>query len=144
MRALRGQATGEVDFPPALQWTRRPFYFSVKNLVLWGIGIPFAFSAILGALGMFYKILKRKAYIHLPLLAWTAVYFAWQGFAWVKAMRYLLLIYPLLAILLDQPLITAAENFLEKTGYHRGRSMSQGRCRKAAILARPVMASRCA
>jgi len=98
MRALRGQATGEVDFPPALQWTRRPFYFSVENLVLWGIGIPFALSAILGALGMFYKILKRKAYIHLPLLAWTAVYFAWQGFAWVKAMRYLLLIYPLLAI----------------------------------------------
>ncbi|HPL82242.1 MAG TPA: hypothetical protein PLU23_07035, partial [Anaerolineaceae bacterium] len=42
MQALRGQATGEVDFPPALQWTRRELTFSVKNLVLWGVGIPFA------------------------------------------------------------------------------------------------------
>lgn len=98
MQALRGQATGEVDFPPALQWTRRELTFSVKNLVLWGVGIPFAITAFLGALGMLYKIIKRKELIHLPVLAWTAVYFAWQGFAWVKAMRYLLLIYPLLAL----------------------------------------------
>ncbi|HQN69634.1 MAG TPA: phospholipid carrier-dependent glycosyltransferase, partial [Anaerolineaceae bacterium] len=98
MQSLRGQATGEVDFPPALQWTRRELTFSVKNLVLWGVGIPFAVTAFLGALTMLYKIIKRKEMIHLPVLAWTAVYFAWQGFAWVKAMRYLLLIYPLLAI----------------------------------------------
>ncbi len=46
MQSLRGQATGEVDFPPALQWTRRELTFSVKNLVLWGgVGIPFAVTA---------------------------------------------------------------------------------------------------
>lgn len=99
MQSLRGQATGEVDFPPALQWTRRELTFSVKNLVLWGIGIPFALTAFLGALGMLYKIIKRKELVHLPLLAWTGVYFAWQGFAWVKAMRYLLPIYPLLSLI---------------------------------------------
>lgn len=99
MQSLRGQATGEVDFPPALQWTRRELTFSVKNLVLWGIGIPFAFTAFLGSLVMLYQVIKRKAYVHLPVLAWTGIYFAWQGFAWVKAMRYLLPIYPLLALI---------------------------------------------
>lgn len=99
MQALRGQATGEVDFPPALQWTRRELTFSVKNLVLWGVGIPFAITALLGVIVMLYKMIKRKEYIHLPVLAWTTVYFAWQGFAWVKSMRYLLLIYPLLAVI---------------------------------------------
>ena len=98
LQSLRGQATGEVDFPPALQWTRRELTFSVKNLVLWGVGIPFAVTAFLGSIGILYKIIKRKELIHLPVLAWTAIYFAWQGFAWVKAMRYLLLIYPLLAV----------------------------------------------
>ncbi len=63
-----------------------------------GCGHSIRCYCLLGALTMLYKIIKRKEMIHLPVLAWTAVYFAWQGFAWVKAMRYLLLIYPLLAI----------------------------------------------
>lgn len=99
LRSLQAQATGEVDFPPALQWARRPFTFSITNLVVWGIGILFGIVAAGSLAAMGVKIFKRKQLIHLPIWAWTLFYFAWQGFAWVKSMRYLLLIYPLLAII---------------------------------------------
>jgi YYY domain-containing protein len=99
MRSLQAQSTGEVDFPPALQWARRPLLFSFKNLVLWGIGLPFGFAAIGSIAAMGVNVIRKKHWDNLPLLAWTLFYAAWQGLAWVKSMRYLMLIYPLLAII---------------------------------------------
>ncbi len=97
MRSLQAQSTGEVDFPPALQWARRPLWFSFKNLVLWGLGLPLGLAAIGSTIGMAFSVLRKKNWDSLPLLAWTLIYAAWQGLAWVKSMRYLMLIYPLLA-----------------------------------------------
>jgi len=99
MRSLQAQSTGEVDFPPALQWARRPLLFSFKNLVLWGIGLPFGLAAIGSIAAMAVNVIRKKHWDNLPLLAWTLFYAAWQGLAWVKSMRYLMLIYPLLAII---------------------------------------------
>ncbi len=99
MRSLQAQSTGEVDFPPALQWARRPLWFSFKNLVLWGVGLPFGLAAIASILAMGFSVIRKKHWDSLPILAWTLIYAAWQGLAWVKSMRYLMLIYPLLAII---------------------------------------------
>lgn len=96
--SLKAQSTGNIDFPPALQWARRETFFSIKNLLLWGLGLPLGLSAFGGLVWMGWKIFKRHEYEHFPLWAWTLFYTAWQGFAWVKAMRYLLPVYPLLAI----------------------------------------------
>ena len=98
LKSLQAQATGEVDFPPALQWTRRPATFSLYNMLFWGVGLPWGIMAVLSWFGMAIKIFKRKAYLHLPLWTWSLVYFAWQGLAWVSSMRYLLLLYPFMAI----------------------------------------------
>ncbi len=99
MRSLQAQSTGEVDFPPALQWARRPLWFSFKNLVLWGLGIPLGLAAIGSIVAMAFGVLRKKHWDNLPIVAWTLIYAAWQGLAWVKSMRYLMPIYPLLAII---------------------------------------------
>lgn len=99
MRSLQAQSTGEVDFPPALQWARRPFLFAFKNLLLWGVGVPLGLAAFASVLAMTFNVLRKKNWDNLPLLAWTLIYAAWQGLAWVNTMRYLMPIYPLLAII---------------------------------------------
>ena len=99
MKSLQGQSSGAVDFPPALQWARRPYTFSIKNLVLWGLGIGLGLSAISGFVAMGWQVWRKKQYQHLPLWAWTGFFFLWQSVSWVKAMRYQLLIYPLLALI---------------------------------------------
>ena len=99
MRSLHAQTTGDVDFPPALQWARRPIWFSFKNMILWGLGIPFGLLAWLGFLWMGWKIIRtRTLYPHLVLWAWTGLYFIWQSLQWNSTMRYQLPIYPLLAV----------------------------------------------
>lgn len=99
MKSLRAQASGDVDFPPALQWARRPIWFSLKNMVLWGLGLPFGLLAWMGFLWMGWKIVRtRTIHPHLVLWAWTGLYFAWQSIQWNSTMRYQLPIYPLLAV----------------------------------------------
>lgn len=98
LKTLQAQSTGEVDFPPALQWTRRACTFSLYNLLVWGVGICWGITAIISWLGMALKIFKDKIYLHMPLWVWSSLYFLWQGLAWVSSMRYLLLLYPLIAI----------------------------------------------
>ena len=98
LKTLQAQSTGEVDFPPALQWTRRASTFSLYNLVFWGLGLPWGITSVFSWFGMAFKVFKREDYLHLLLWVWSLVYFVWQGLAWVSSMRYLLLLYPLIAI----------------------------------------------
>ena len=99
LRSLQAQASGDVDFPPALQWARRPIWFSLKNMVFWGLGLPYGILAWAGFLWMGWKIIQmRKINPHLVLWAWTGLYFVWQSFQWNSTMRYQLPIYPLLAV----------------------------------------------
>jgi len=96
---LRSQASGQVDFPPALQWARRPITFSWENMAAWGLGWPLGILATLAFLGMGLAILRKKNWTtHLPLWVFTGLYFAWQSFSWVRSMRYQVLIYPSLAL----------------------------------------------
>ena len=100
LQSLRVQASGVVDFPPALQWARRPITFSWENMVSWGLGWPLGLFAWLSYLGMGYLIIRKKGWQrHLPLWAFTGLHFVWQSFSWVRSMRYQMLIYPLLALI---------------------------------------------
>lgn len=94
----RAQAGGDVDFPPALQWARRPLWFSGYNLLAWGLGWPLGLLAVAGFLYMGWRMLKGEWQPHLLLWGWTAFYFAWQSMQWNPTMRYQLPIYPLLAM----------------------------------------------
>ncbi len=98
LSALRAQTGGDVDFPPALQWARRPVWFSLQNMVLWGFGVPLGITAWAGFIWMGWRIFKGEWKKHSLLWGWTAIYFIWQTQQWNSTMRYQLPIYPLLAI----------------------------------------------
>ena len=98
LSALRAQTGGDVDFPPALQWARRPVWFSFQNLVLWGLGLPLGILSWAGFFWMGWRILKGEWKEHGLLWGWMAVYFVWQSIQWNSTLRYQLPIYPLLSI----------------------------------------------
>jgi YYY domain-containing protein len=98
LSTLKAQTGGDVDFPPALQWARRPIWFSLQNMVIWGLGLPLGITAWAGFLGMGWRMLKGEWKKHAVIWVWTALYFAWQSRQWNSTMRYQLPIYPLLAI----------------------------------------------
>lgn len=99
LRALATQSTGDVDFPPALQWARRPIWFSLQHMVLWGMGLPLGILAWSGFLWMGYRILKGGERQHLLVWAWTGINFVYQSANFTRSMRYQMLIYPTLAII---------------------------------------------
>ncbi|NQS91480.1 MAG: glycosyltransferase family 39 protein, partial [Chloroflexi bacterium] len=99
LRSLQAQTSGDVDFPPALQWARRPVWFSLQNMVTWGLGLPLGILAWSGFAWMGWKIFSTRTWNpHLVLWSWTGFYFVWQSSQWNSTMRYQLPIYPLLAV----------------------------------------------
>jgi 4-amino-4-deoxy-L-arabinose transferase-like glycosyltransferase len=62
LKSLAQQSTGNVDFPPALQWARRSVGFSLTNLVVWGLGIPFGVFSLLSLAAMGWAELSRESH----------------------------------------------------------------------------------
>ena len=98
LRELQTQAQGDVDFPPALQWARRPVWFAWENIVRWGMGLPLGLLAWTGFLWVGWRMIKGEWRKHILLWGWTALIFIWQSLIFNPSMRYQLLIYPILAI----------------------------------------------
>jgi YYY domain-containing protein len=102
IRTQRSQATPEFDYPPNMQWARRSFWFSGKNLVLWGLGLPLGVLAWGGFLWAGWRMLTQRVpgewRRHILLWSWTGAYFLWQSLALNPTMRYQLPIYPMLQI----------------------------------------------
>jgi hypothetical protein len=107
----RKALSGEVMFPPQWQWVNTtPYIFPLKNLLLWGLGLPLGISSLLG-LGLFFvsqikkvtkdKLRGLKQIVFTPgFLAffWIVVLFVYGGGNFVKPMRYFLPIVPFLII----------------------------------------------
>ena len=99
MKSLSTQASGDVDYPPALQWARRSITFSWENMAKWGLGLPLGILASMSFIGMGIQIVRKKNWhLHLPLWVFTGLYFIWQSISWVRTMRYQMLVYPALAL----------------------------------------------
>lgn len=98
IRSVISQSAGDVDWPPSIQWARRSFWFSGKNMVLWGMGIPMGIAAWGGFLWASVKIFKGEWQKHSVIWFWTGAYFFWQSLAFNPTMRYELPIYPTMAI----------------------------------------------
>ncbi|HSR20026.1 MAG TPA: hypothetical protein VLL49_03845, partial [Anaerolineales bacterium] len=95
---LRSQSSGDMDVPFALQWARRSPFFSLKNLTLWGLGLPLGLLAWTGFIFMGARILKGELR-HALLWGWTAFYLTWQSLVFNPTMRYQLPVYPLLCMM---------------------------------------------
>ncbi len=113
LQELRAQSSGDVDFPPALQWARRPIWFAWKNMVLWGLGLPLGILAWSGFIWMGWRLIKKE-WQHSLIWFWTAVYFVWQSVSWVRAMRYQVLVYPTLAIIAAWAVISLWDKYAKK------------------------------
>ena len=98
LRELQTQASGDVDFPPALQWARRPVWFAWENMVRWGMGLPMGLLAWTGFLWAGWRMVRGEFRKHILLWGWTGLIFVWQSLIFNPSMRYQLLIYPILAI----------------------------------------------
>lgn len=96
---LTSQSSGKVDFPPALQWARRSFFFSGKNLSLWGLGLPLSIVAWLGVFTMGWRIVKGEWKKYLLIWVWTVGYFIWQSSLGNSVMRYQMPVYPMFALM---------------------------------------------
>ncbi|UYN88974.1 MAG: glycosyltransferase family 39 protein [Anaerolineales bacterium] len=100
MRQLAAQVSGDADWPPSMQWARRPVWFGLQNIVQWGLGIPLAITTWAGFVWAGWRAFKGewlKPYF--VLWSWGFVYFVWQSAAFNPTMRYFLPLYPVLAIL---------------------------------------------
>jgi 4-amino-4-deoxy-L-arabinose transferase-like glycosyltransferase len=42
---LLNQVSGDFDWPPSIQWARRPIWYSFQHMVLWGMGLPMGILA---------------------------------------------------------------------------------------------------
>jgi YYY domain-containing protein len=126
----RIQAAGDVDFPPAMQWARRPIWFSAQNMVLFGMGLPFGLLAWGGFLWMGWRILQGQWRSHLLLWGWIAFYFIWQSLQFNPTMRYQLPVYPALAIVAGWTIVELAK--LKRPSQNTGRIM-------AALIGAPVL-----
>jgi YYY domain-containing protein len=124
-------ASGDVDFPPAIQWARRPVWFAWQNMVLFGLGLPLGLLAWVGFLAVGWQIIKGAWQKHLLLWGWTAVYFTWQSLVFNPSMRYQLLVYPSLVIFAawgivrfyDKSKGIRDKNFINDTNRKRGKKV---------------------
>ncbi len=97
LAALKAQASGTADFPPAMQWARRPLTYGLVNYVRWGVG-PALAALVMAATGLLaWRLWRREAQYGLVWL-WGVGYFAWQSTIWNPTMRYFLPAYPALSV----------------------------------------------
>jgi len=105
---IRLEQSGEIDMPSGRQWTdRSPILFPWINMVVWGMGLPLGLAAWAGWALVGYELFRGKKgkYAHLILWVWVTLMFLYQGSGWVKSMRYLLSLYPLLVIMASYLLV---------------------------------------
>ncbi|MEX2031019.1 MAG: DUF2298 domain-containing protein [Anaerolineales bacterium] len=97
---IRGQSSGNVDLPFVLQWANRtPILFALKNLVVWGVGIPLGVAGWAGWAWAFSRLVRGQGPRHLLPVVWTGAHFLWQSTTFTPSMRYQLPIIPTLVLL---------------------------------------------
>ncbi|HEY44547.1 MAG TPA: phospholipid carrier-dependent glycosyltransferase, partial [Anaerolineae bacterium] len=100
MQEINELNRGNTDAPYALQWADRPpVLHSLKNMLLWGMGLPLGILAWVGWAWAAWEIFRKRNYRHLLPVIWTGAYFIWQSIGFTPAMRYQMPVYPTLALL---------------------------------------------
>lgn len=102
MRQIRGFVTGDVDYPPGVQWIgRTPILFAAKNLYVWGLGPAWGVAALAGTAWLLFRrhasggarpILGRIAALG------AAAVFLYQGAQFAATGRYFLPVLPIFAV----------------------------------------------
>lgn len=93
-------ARGLLDYPYVRQFAgTTPYVYEIENMVLWGMGVTLGCSAFAALLWFCWRVWRRTAGSWLIVLSWVFVYGAITGSFYVKFMRYMLPIYPLMTLM---------------------------------------------
>ncbi|MEX2160356.1 MAG: DUF2298 domain-containing protein [Anaerolineales bacterium] len=99
MASLAAQVNGDADWPPSMQWARRPLWFGLQNIVGWGLGWPLALLCLGGMAWAGWRIYKGDWRNPLVILwGWGVFYFLSQSLGFNPTMRYFLPVYPVFII----------------------------------------------
>lgn len=96
IQSLKSTEGIDTWFPPAIQWiSKPPVIFSLTNLALFGVGIPYFICMLIG---IGYILTKKRNVVLIAILGWVLVFFLYQSLQFVKVMRYFIFLYPFFAI----------------------------------------------
>src|SRR4030042_4809454 len=118
LRQLKSFDNPDALYPPGIQWINtKPLIFPLKNMVLWGLGLPLGIITLLGFFYSlstlisrsrfksllkisfkYFKSMAIKQYDHFLIVLWIIFLFTYQGIQFSKTMRYIYPIYPFLAV----------------------------------------------
>lgn len=102
IKELKSWEGSDVWFPPAIQWIpTKPWLFPIKNLSLYGLGIPHALVLVVSIFALIVYSIKQKKHRSLvgAILLWLLLFFGYQGAQFVKAMRYFLVMMPFISLM---------------------------------------------
>lgn len=92
----------DYSYPPGIQWLKTiPLIFPLKNIILWGAGLPLGIIFVLSIFYSIYYLFKKsikKNFLLFITMFWILFLFFYQGIQHVATMRYFLPIYPFLCI----------------------------------------------
>ncbi len=92
-------ASGDFELPFTIQYAETtPWLYHVRNLVIWGLGIPLGMAALAGTMLIAWRAARQRNMVEVLFIAALLIPFLWLGAQQVKFMRYLLPLYPLLCI----------------------------------------------
>lgn len=116
---LRSFENPNIYYPPGVQWLKvAPLIFPLKNIILWGLGLPLGVAGITASLQQlfifvkklyknilsqkelpdFFRNLTAKQVSLFLIVLWIIFLFIYQGIQHSPSMRYFLPIYPFMAI----------------------------------------------
>jgi hypothetical protein len=93
-------ARGGLDFPFVRQFAgTTPYIYELQNMVLWGMGVLPGIAACMAFCWFIWRVCRGKLDGWLVILAWVVVYGIIICSFYVKFMRYMLPVYPLLILM---------------------------------------------
>lgn len=111
IKQLKSFEGEDVWYPPAIQWIHKPpVTFSLVNLVVFGVGVPYFLVVLVGMVIIVYQVVRKIVsrshiaqvrsvqWVLLIILIWVIGFFLYQSTQFVKVMRYFIVLYPFLAI----------------------------------------------
>ncbi len=100
-RELSSFDSPTTSFPPALQWIgTAPLLYLLKQLLFWGLGLPYGLLAIAALISTITARVKNRKWDNLATICLIIIgFFIYQSNQFAKALRYLGPIYPHIAII---------------------------------------------
>ena len=90
---------GAVELPFTIQYINTtPWLYHLRNMVVWGLGIPLGIAALAGVAMMGIRAVGLRRGVEILLVLSFLIPFLWIGAQQVKFMRYMLPLYPVLSI----------------------------------------------